>query len=823
MRAWTLAKRDLKGGRAGLGLLFACLLLSIAGLAAVLSLVTSMERAIDANGRALLGGDLLVSQAQRPATAAELDAMRALGTVSSGISTRAMVRVGEEVALVDLRGMDAAFPLAGTIELDGRRPAAADEIAIGTEAASRLDLGPGARLRLGNRDYRVTGIIERMPGGTFLFAPPALLTAEGLAASGIVAPGSLVEYQYRIAFDVERDLGAAEEEIEAALEPIGWETRTREGASGGTRRFVSSTGDMLLFIAIAALGIGALGIGAAVRAFAASRRAIVARLKLLGARRSVLAKMLGLELVAVILAALVPALLLGALAPVVVGDVLGERLPIRPEPGPHLLPMALAACVALSVTLMMAWRPLAAALRTPPKALLRAEAGLEGGASRRLDWLVPALAALLSIALLLVGASNPRLAALALAGLAVLALMFWMMGWGIERLARSGSGRGGPIVRLGIAALHRPANATRALTVALGLGLSILVALAATSQSILGELDGAIPARAPSHFITDIPRGEEARLRTLVGEAIPAADVRVVPSLRGAITRVDGIAVADLPEERRSWLTRGDRGLTWSASLPEGNRITAGEWWDADYAGPPLVSLEDEAARDLALGVGDTLTLTVAGRDITATVASLRAVDWQSYGFNFGIVFAPGTLEQAPHMLMATIEPGEADVPRGFDARLAEAFPTASAIAVAGVIDDVRSVLTALEAAVSIATVLAILIGVVVLTGSVLSTRASRARDLVLLRLVGARQKQLLASQLIEFAVLSVAATAVAILVGLLLARLAVVELFDFAFAPSAPEIVMLAVGTVVVAIASALVAVRPALARSPAQALRTR
>ncbi|WP_265587660.1 ABC transporter permease [Sphingomicrobium arenosum] len=821
MIGWRLARRDLKGGRAGLGLLFACLLLSVAGLAAVLSLVASMNSAIADNGRALLGGDLLVSQAQRVATSEERAAMEGLGTVSEGVATRAMLRQGEEIALIDLRGVDGAFPLAGTLELEGARPASDDEIALGRAVAAQLGLGLGDRVALGQGDYRVSGLIDRMPGGTFLWAPPALVTPGGLGRSGLVVPGSLVDYQYRIALRNPAALEGAEEELIAALEPIGWEARTREGAGQGTQRFVALAGDMLLVIAIAALGIGALGIGAAMRAFAASRQAAVARLKLVGAQRRDLGAMLGLEITLAVGLALIPALAIGAAVPPLLEDMLAERFPVAPDTGPHWTALGLAAAVAIAVTVAVAWRPLVAALRTPPKALLRADAGSGLLNGRKIDWLVPVLAALVAIALLLLGSDNARLAGIAIAGLSVLALLFWLLGWAIQRAAKAAAGRGGPVARLGVAALHRPGNATRALTVALGLGLSILVTLAATSQSLLGELDGAIPERAPSHFITDLPRGSESDLRALVTEAMPQAKLRVVPSLRGSISAVDGIAVADLPEDRRSWLTSGDRGLTYSAAVPEGNEVVAGDWWGEDYAGAPLVSLEEEAARDLQLEVGDTLTLAIAGREVTATIASLRKVDWQSFGFNFGIVFAPGTLEQAPHVLMATIEPQGASVPRGFEAGLAETFPTATTISVAGVLEDVRSILTSLDAAVRIATLLAILIGVVVLTGSVLATRAARARDLVLLRLVGARGPQLVGTQLVEFAILVAAAVLLAIGAGLASSWFVITRQFDIGFAPDAAGIAALAGATIVVAIGSAMAAVRPALTRSPRAALR--
>ena len=820
---WALARRDLKGGFGGLGLLFACLLLSVAGLAAVLSLVAAMQSAIDESGRSILGGDVMVSNAQRPATEAELEQLRAAGTVSEAISTRAMLLTEEDIALIDLRAGDEAYPLAGTVEGEGRAPSNAQEIAIGTEAATRAGLEIGDTVDLGEATFTVSGTITRMPGGTFLFAPPALLTMEGIERTGLVVPGSLVEYQVRLLLDEASDPAASAEALVEELEPIGWESSTREGAAGGTQRFVASTGDMLLFVAIAALGIGALGIGSAMRAFAASRRETIARLKLLGATRGPLSGMLTIEIVLVALAAIVPALALGALAPVIVGGAVGDRLPLAPDPGPHWGALALAGAVGLATTLAVAWRPLVAALRTSPKATLR-ETAAPGEVKRRWsDWLVPALASAAVIALLLIAASRPLLAAIAIGSLFALALVFLLFGWIVRRMARASRHRGGPIVRLGVGALDRPGNATQRLVLALGLGLSILVALGAGGQSLLAEIDQAVPQRAPSHFIIDVPREREADLRTVAEGAAPGGELRVVPTLRGSVTQVNGVAVGDLPEDQRSWLVRGDRGLTFSAEVPEGNRVTAGEWWASDYDGPPLISLEDEAAADLGIGVGDTLTFSIAGREVTARIAALRSVDWQSFGFNFGIVFAPGTLEAAPYSLMATLQPGEAGVADTFERALAEALPMVTAVSVANVIAEVRSVLTALDAAIRIAVALAIVIGVIVLAGSVVATRAERARDITLLRLVGARSGQLVASQLVEFAILSVTAVALALGTGLFLAWLAITQQFDIAFRPDMLALSLLALAAIALAIGAAMLAIRPVLRRSAGRALRTR
>ena len=196
----------------------------------------------------------------------------------------------------------------------------------------------------------------------------------------------------------------------------------------------------------------------------------------------------------------------------------------------------------------------------------------------------------------------------------------------------------------------------------------------------------------------------------------------------------------------------GDRGLTFASDLPPANRIVAGQWWPKDYRGPPLVSIDVDAATALNLKVGDTLTVAVLGRPIEARIASLREIDWRSLGFNFAIIFAPGALEAAPYTLMATSPRRRADRPSPSSAKLAADLPMVSAIRVSDIVAQVKTLLRSIDGAVRIATGFAILMGMIVLAGSVVATRRQRARDIVLLRLVGATRGEVARSQLIEFA-----------------------------------------------------------------------
>ena len=820
--SWRLAWRDLRGGFRGLGLLWLCLAISVAAIASVLSLGSAIDRAISSNGRDLLGGDLALSVAQRQATTEELAALDSLGRRSNSTTVRAtVVAPGARTQLAELSGVDSRWPLAGRLDLaTGRRPAGR-EVALGADLAQRLNVRPGDMVRIGYGQFRVSGVIRSMPSlSGFALAPPALMDEAGLAATGLIQPGSLYASAYRLALNDPADPEAAGKAFQARFANGGWNATDRSEAGGGTRRFVERVGEMLLLIALAALAAGGVGIASAAQAFAASRRPAIAVFKLLGASRRVIGGMLGIEMAIIVVAALAIGLGIGAVVPGLVGSIAGPALPVAPDPAPQWPALAASAAFGLLVTLAASWSPLASAVETRPAQLLRGE--LEDRSSAKRRWVVPALALAAAAALAIIRSANPAFAAIGVAGIGAIILLFAGLGAAVRRAARAVSHRGGPVVRLGVAALDRPGAATVRLSVALGLGLSLLVMLAATGASLLNEIGQSIPRRAPALFLVDIPASRQADFRQLARRELPQAELRVVPSLRGPVVAVNGTRVADLPSiPEGAWVLRGDRGLTFAAELPPANRIVAGQWWPRDYRGPPLISLDKDAADALQLKIGDSLTIAVLGRPIEARIASLREIDWRSMGFNFAIIFAPGALENAPYTLMATVTPAAGADTAQFEQRLTERLPMVSAVRVSAIVAQVGSILTALDRAVRLATLVAIGLGMVVLAGAVVATRRSRIKDLVLLKLVGATRGQVVGTQLVEFSLLSASVALVAFAIGLAAARLVTGEVFDIPLQPEWDALLAIPAGAIVLAVSAALLAALPALNARPARALR--
>jgi putative ABC transport system permease protein len=396
---------------------------------------------------------------------------------------------------------------------------------------------------------------------------------------------------------------------------------------------------------------------------------------------------------------------------------------------------------------------------------------------------------------------------------------------GLGRLVRAAARRlprsRRPLLRLAIAALHRPGARTEALVVALGLGLTLFVLLAAIRTSIDASIATTVPARAPALFALDVPRPREAEFRRIVTAAVPGAVIKTVPILRGTITGYRNVRVADLktlPEG--AWALRGERGLTYATTVPEGSRLAAGRWWPKDYAGPPLVSVDERLAKALDLRIGDPLTVSLLGVERTARVASLRTIQWDTLGFNFVLVFSPATLADAPHNLAATI-----DLPRGGEGRVTRAllapFPSVSVIEVRGVLAQVRDLVGQVAAAIAAAAGVAVAAGIAVLIGAIAAAREARTYDAVILRTLGATRAQLLAAQALEYLLLGAVVTLVALALGLGGAWYVVVRMFDFAWAPDPLAVAATLLAGLGMTLGIGLVGAWPILSVRPARALR--
>lgn len=250
-------------------------------------------------------------------------------------------------------------------------------------------------------------------------------------------------------------------------------------------------------------------------------------------------------------------------------------------------------------------------------------------------------------------------------------------------------------------------------------------------------------------------------------KAIPGVGkVEQVPSLRGRITKINHVQSEQAKvAQDASWAIDSDRGLTYAAEAPAGSHIVAGEWWPADYKGPPLISLDAALAKGFGVQVGDTLTLNVLGRDIEARIGNLRQIDWSTLGINFAVIFAPGTLEAAPHTFIA-IARTDAAAEEPVLRQVTDRLPNVSAIRVKDALETVNGILASIAAAARAIGALSLLAGTLVLGGAMVASHHRRVQDAVILKVLGATRRNIVSAFLLEYALLGLSTAVLAAAIG---------------------------------------------------------
>lgn len=834
--AWRLALRELRGGTRGLRIVIACLALGVAAIAGVGMLTSAVLEGMRADGRRILGGDFEVSVGYRPMPQAARDWIQARGgRLAEVVEMRSMLVVEDgarDRMLVELKAVGPAYPLYGAARVEGAADLAdalaprdgLPGLAAEPVVRDRLGLAPGARVRLGEAVFRFAGPIAEEPDRVArptVFGPRAMIALDALEATRLIQPGSLVRYEYRVRLPEGVDLRGFVSGLRATFPDGGWRIRTYDEAAPGVIRFVEQTALFLTLAGLTALLVGGIGVANGVRAWLESRRQTIATLKCLGAPASVVLAAYGLQLGVIAALGIVLGLVVGIGVPALAALLLADVLPVPPRLGIYPLPLVLAAGFGLLTAATFALWPLARARGIPGIALFRDELG-----ERRARPSARVIAANLALAAALVGltvavAQDRVFAAWFCAAAAGTLLLFHLGGRAVMRAAAAAPRHLPPALRLGLANLHRPGSASALMLVSLGLGLSTLASVAMIQGNLERQVVERIPERAPAFFFIDIQNDQVARFEAIAGAIPGVGGIARVPSLRARVVAVNGTPVERLTvSEDTAWALRGDRGLTYAATPPEGTRLVAGSWWPADYRGAPLVSFDANLARGWGIGVGDTLTVNVLGRDIELRIASLRVIDWRSLGLNFTLIASPGLLEAAPHTHIATVQAtpaAEAPLLR----TVTDALPNVSAIRVRDALAAVNALLGRIGDALSSTGGVTLLSGALVLAGAIAAGRRRRIRDAVVLKTLGATRRQILAAYLVEFGILGAAAGLLAAAVGSAASWAVTTHVMrsDWAFLPGTLTVTILA--CVALTIAFGWLGTAAALRARPAPLLR--
>ncbi len=832
--AWRFALRELRGGVKGFRIFLACLALGVAVIAAIGSIRASIEAGLTQEGASLLGGDAEMTFTYRFANDEERAWMadHALA-VSEVVEFRSMATLGDERGLTQVKAVDTAYPLAGTLRLEPDMPlsdALAGDgtlpgVAMMPVLADRLGLSPGDTVRFGTQDFVLMATIKTEPDAAasgFALGPRTLVALPALENSGLLAPGSLFSTKYRLTLPSETDLDALQTEARAQFEDNGMRWRDARNGAPGIATFVERLGGFLVLVGLSSLAVGGVGVSAAVRAYLATKTETIATLRTLGAERQVIFLTYFLQIGALTLLGVTLGLILGGLGPVFLGPLIAAQLPFPAVFSLYPSTLLEAALYGFLTAFIFALWPLARAERIRAASLFR---GAMGDVSRlpALRYVlttVLALAVLVGSAAWFSGSAELTLwtAGGLMGALAVLLVAALGLGW----LARRGTTatRGRPALRWALAAIGTSRDGAVPAVLALGLGLTVLAAIGQIDGNMRRAIAGNLPDVAPSYFFVDIQRDQMPDFLNRVENDPAVSKVESAPMLRAVITKINGTPAQEVAGDH--WVVRGDRGVTYAAAQPKGTEVVAGSWWPEDYTGPPQVSFAAEEAEELGLSLGDTITLNVLGRDIQAKITSFRNVDFSTAGMGFVLTLNEAALAGAPHSFIATVyaeASSEAQILRD----LARQMPNITAIRVRDAIDRVSDILRQLAAATGYGAAATLLTGFLVLLGTAAAGEPARRYEAALLKTLGASRSRILASFALRSIILGAGAGCVALSAGIAGAWAVNLYVFETAYVVIWPNALAVISGGVMVTLLAGLIFAWRPLAARPARILRAR
>lgn len=835
-----LALRELRSGLRGFYVFIACIALGVMAIAGVGSMASSLSEGLAREGRTLLGGDVAFSLIQREAKPEEIAFLRARGAVSVAATLRAMARAPNgKPALVEFKAVDRAYPMLGALTLEPNVPMAdllaeRDGVfgaAVDPALLARLDLKVGDRVTIGSATFEIRSAVDAEPdklAGGLGLGPRFLASIDGLRATALLQPGSLVRWTYRVRLaDNGADDGAASalaDDARVALPEAGWNIRSRNNASPQLERTISRFTQYLTLVGLAALLVGGVGVGNAVKSHVDRRRDVIATFKALGATgRDVFAIYLTQVMVLAALGSLA-GLAVGAALPFAVVGAFGHLLPLPVVPALHPEVLALSAVYGLLTALAFGMWPLARVHDVPVAALFRDAVADEGRRPQTsyLVWMALMIALLIGIAIGL--AYDKRVALVFVAASALVFALLRGIASALMALARRLPRSRITTVRLAIANIHRPGTLTPSVVLSLGLGLAVLVTITQIDGNLRRQFLAALPERAPTFFFIDIPSSVSERFTAFLKQQVPQATVEDVPMLRGRIVAARGVRAENLkPSREAEWVLQSDRGLTYTGEVPKGSKVVEGQWWGPDYDGPPLVSFEKKLADGLGLKLGDAVVVNVLGRDVTATISNMRSVDWQSLGINFVLVFSPNAFRGAPHTHIATLtETHDGAVEDAAIVKaVAGAFPMVTSVRVREALETIGTVVTNLVLAIRGASAVTLISAILVLGGALAAGHRHRVYDAVILKTLGATRLRLLGAYTLEYLMLGAATAVFGVAAGSIAAWLIVTRLMTLGFEWQAGSAALVVAAALLVTVALGLAGTLMALNQKPAGVLR--
>ncbi len=767
----VMAWRETRGAWRHFLFFLLCIALGVGSLTGVAGFSATLEQAIRKEARTLMAGDVQV-RVNRPLGEGGLAAIEALRERGIEVATAdemvamAFNPASEETVLVELKAVGPGYPFYGALVVSP--PEAVRALADPAQALveesllTRLGLKVGDRLWLGRANLTVAGVIVREPDrivGAFSLGPRLLIGPAALSATGLVQHGSRIRYRYLLKLPPGMAATPVAEELERALAADHARVSAYDDAQPRLQRFLQNFTIYLGLVGLISLLVGGIGVANSVRAFMHAKMDTLAVLKGLGADAPTLVRIYLLQTLLLGGVGSLAGVGLGLAAQWLLPSMLAGLLPVQLEPAVDWWSILRGIAMGVLTAGLFALWPLLGIRHVPPARLLRREvdeASFRSGG--RHPWAAAAtiVAALALLALWQIG--RLELGATFLGVLAASLVLLWAGALGIIWVAgRLPLRRASLPLRQGMANLRRPGSQTMTALVSVGVGVTVMLTVVLVEANLLRQVDDNLPADAPTFFFVDIQPDQAGPFAALLERrGVPA---ELTPIVRSRLHAVGEQPVAGMNLEGRedAWYFQREYVVTMQADLPKGNRLVEGDWWSGPVDGGPLISMEVEAARRLGVGLGSTLTFDAQGRLVTATVASLREVNWGNLSTNFFVIFSPGALDAlSPTYIATTRTPPSEDLP--LQRAVVAAFPNITAINMRHVLEAAGSILERIAQAVRFMAGFTLITGLLVLAGAIATTRYRRIRETVILKTLGATRGVIARIFAVEYAVLGMVA-----------------------------------------------------------------
>ena len=778
--AWHFARCEIRGSVARFRVFLAALMLGVAAIGAVGSVAEAMRAGIDNNARSLLGGDFELSSLHIPPAENLLEFASAAGARSDIIQMRAMLgrkQTQNQPAarkLVELKAVDTAYPLVGEVTLSpdmGLANALADKGAIAAPALlAALDLDIGDTATLGEITVTIRASLTAEPDQSISFVgfgPRLIIGADTLKASGLQQEGAFISYKMRLRLQDTSRIPAIEAGLAERVEGSYVRLRTLASAGAGFERFVERAELFLMLVGLTALLIGGLGVSGAVRAWLLSRMNVIATLKCLGASSKLIFRVYILQVMVIASLGVGAGVLIAGLTPFLTANFFAAYVNVPIMTDLYARPLLLAAGFGMLTTFVFAVWPLSRTRHIRAAHLFRSLMQMPSGrpSPTAFTAVMGGVIGLLALAVLATGNFFLSLSFM-VAALISMGLLYLLAGAVLFGLRRMKPPRYVP-AHLALSAITRKGSPLQSIMIAFGLGLSVLVAVISSQHNLMSQLSSRAAEDAPDWFFIDIQPQQIGPFLALVDNISSDTIIEKTPMLRGRVTALNDVPASQTNKDLESaWILRGDRALTWQAEPPIGATITRGEWWPADYKGTPLLSITENMARDYSLAIGDSVTLNILGRKITAKIANARKIQWESFRINFVFIMTPGALDGAPHSWLATTRSPDTNLASQIEKQVTAEFNNISAVSVSDAVQTVEKILSLLGTAIQMTAIVTLLSGLAVLAGSVANSEAQRFTDSMILKILGARRVDIIIAWILEYSLLAILTGLVAIIIG---------------------------------------------------------